>query len=729
MRGAPMTHPTRVAQQRGQRHPTGRDRLTAIPAVALALLLVFGMTGLALAAGPRLANSVTDQAGVLTPGEEATIADVLKSLRDSHGIQLFVAFVETTGADNVTDYTAALADDNSLGGNDALLVVAIEDRSDALWVGPSLDAVTNDEIDTILVNALEPRLADGDFAGAVAATADALADASVVDVPVTPSPTTAPGTASPGTAVPATVSPGGSGGGSGSGSGGGLDITLVIIVLIVGVGGFLVVRSILSRRASAKVAAAEGDQLSRDANRLLLETDEALKDATNDVEFAAAQWGDAEVVPYRDAIKRAGEELRAAFSIRQRLDDAQPETAAQRLALLQEIVARTTTANHLLDAQEARFDQLQDLERTAPEQLTAAGQAIETQRARRVTAAATLDRLMAGYAPSATGSITGNLSEADKALEAAAADVDHGRSLVAAKRSEAVVALRSAQDDLARATHLVDAVEHLAVELDGAAAKVPNELAAALSDVEAARTAIQHAAPGATSTQAAEALRAADQALAEARRAAEAHPLDPLAALRQATAANQAADAIVSNIRQAEEQERRRRETAATAVSSAHGHVTRAVDYITTRRHAVGREARTRAAEAEAQLDQAMRLVDTDPGGAAAAAARAAQLADEAYRLAAAEFDALDAGRGGPGGGDAGGPDLGMAILGDIIGAAMSGGGRGGWGGSPWGGPSGGARPGPFGGGGGGRLGGGGFGRPGGGGGGGGGGRVRGGRW
>ncbi|MHB8890892.1 MAG: TPM domain-containing protein, partial [Candidatus Limnocylindrales bacterium] len=701
-----MTHPTRVAQQRGQRHPTGRDRLTAIPAVALALLLLLGMTGLALAAGPRLTNSVTDQAEVLTPGEEATIANVLKGLRDSHGIQLFVAFVETTGADTVTDYTAALADDNSLGGNDALLVVAIEDRSDALWVGPSLDAVTNDEIDAILVDVLEPGLAGGDFAGAVVATADALADASVVDVPGTPSPTTAPGTA-----APATAAPGGSGGGSGSGSGGGLDITLVIIVLIVGVGGFLVVRSILSRRASAKVAAAEGDQLNRDANRLLLETDEALKDATNDVEFAAAQWGDAEVVPYRDAIKRAGEELRAAFSIRQRLDDAQPETAAPRLALLQEIVARTTTANHLLDAQEARFDQLQDLERTAPEQLTAAGQAIETQRARRVTAAATLDRLMAGYAPSATGSITGNLSEADKALEAAAADVDHGRSLVATKRSEAVVALRSAQDDLARATHLVDAVERLAVELDGAAAKVPNELAAARSDVEAARKAIQHAAPGAASTQAAEALRAADQALAEARRAAEAHPLDPLAALQQATAANQAADAIVSNIRQAEEQERRRRETASTAVSSARGHVTRAVDYITTRRHAVGREARTRAAEAEAQLDQAMRLVDTEPEGAAAAAARAAQLADEAYRLAAAEFDALDAGRGGPGGGSAGGPDLGMAILGGIIGAAMSGGGRGGWGGSPWGGPSGGARPGPFGGGGGGRVGGGGFGR------------------
>jgi uncharacterized membrane protein YgcG len=727
-----MTYPTVVAR-RGQTHSSRRDRPALIAAVVLAVALLTALAGMVSAAGPKLANSVTDQADVLTKSEETAIAAALQGLRDSHGIQLFVAFVESTGGDNVTDYTSALASSNSLGGNDALLVVSIGDRSDALWVGPSLDAVTNAEIDAILVDVLEPGLAKGDFAGAIIASANALADASYVDVPGTAAPTVATVTAAPATvtAAPATAAPGTTGSGSGSGGGSGL---LLVVVVIVVVGGFLTVRAIRKQRGGAQAAAVDTEQLNRDANSALLATDEALKDAANDVEFAAAQWGDAEVVPYREAIAKAGLELRAAFSARQRLDDAQPETDAQRQVLLKEIVARTTTANQLLDAQEQRFDQLQDLERTAPEQLAAAAVAIEALRPRQVAASRTLDGLTTRYAASATASVAGNLPEADKALAAAAAATDQGQSLVATKRNEAVSALRAAQDALTSATHLVEAVERLAAELDEAAAKLSGELAAAAADIEKARAAVQQAATGSPDPQAAESLRAAESALAQARTAAEARPLDPLVALQRATAANQAADAIIGTIRAAEEQRRRRIATTGTAILSARGHVTRAVDYITTRRHAVGGEARTRAAEAEAQLAEAARLAEADPEQATAAAGRATQLADEAYRLASEEFNALDAGDRAArdpagsfnqaGGGDGG--EIAAAIIGGIIGAAAAGGGRGGWGGSPWGGSAGGTGPGPFGGGGGGRLRGGGFGSPGGGGGG---GRARGGRW
>ncbi len=689
-----MRNPTQIALC-GRLHPVRHLSVSAARAAASALLLLVAAAGLALGAGPRLSESVTDQAGVLTTGEEAAIADALEDLRADHGIQLFVAFVDTTGSDNVSAYTDALATDNSLGGNDALLVVAVEDRSDALWVGPTLDEVTDDEIDAILVETLEPGLAEGDFAGAVIASVAALGDAATVATSATAAPASAPATVPPGGTV---------GDRSDSGSGGGISLTPVIILVLVLVVGLVVARTLLKRRSGAAEAAATTEQLNHDANRLLLETDEALKDAANDVEFAAAQWGDAEVIPYRDAIAQADVELRAAFAIRQRLDDAEPETAAQREAMLREIVARTANANQLLDAQEERFDQLADLERTAPEQLVAAGLAIEALRTRRTAATATMDRLVATYAPSATGSVAGNLPEADKALDDASAEAERGRSLVDSQRNEAVMALRHAQEGLAGATHLVEAVERMAVELDGAAAKLPEELAAAEADVTAARAAVQQSQPAPLVPQAAEALRAAELALDEARRTAAARPLDPLAALQQAMAANAAADAIIGSIRAAEEQARRRRETAATAVTSARGRVTRSVDYITTRRHAVGQQARTRAAEAEAQLAEATGLVETDPERATTAASRAAQLADEAYRLASAEFEAANAHQGGP--------DLGTAILGGIVGSAVTGVGRGGWGGSPWGGSGGGSRrPGPTGGGGG-RLRGGGFGSP-----------------
>ena len=136
------------------------------------------MPGQVIAEGePVLHQAVTDQADVLTADEERRVADDLERLRADHGIQLFAAYVDTTGGATVTDFAATTAEMNSLGGNDALLLVAVDDRSDALWVGPSLDGVTDAEIDAILVDAVEPNLQSGDFVAAIVDGGDALADA------------------------------------------------------------------------------------------------------------------------------------------------------------------------------------------------------------------------------------------------------------------------------------------------------------------------------------------------------------------------------------------------------------------------------------------------------------------------------------------------------------------------------------------------------------------------
>jgi hypothetical protein len=237
-----------------------------------------------------------------------------------------------------------------------------------------------------------------------------------------------------------------------------------------------------------------------------------------------------------------------------------------------------------------------------------------------------------------------------------------------------------------------------------------------------------------------------EAALGDARRAAEARPFDPLAAMQRAVAANQAADAIVAQVADVNAQAARRRQVAEAAIATAQGHVSRAIDYITTRRHGVGETARTRAAEAEMRLKEARGLAAANPEGATATANRAIELADEAYRLAAGEFEGWDRG-----GGPVAGPyrpqgadtEVIGAVVGGFLGAVLGGAARGGsgrgsgWGGSPWGGGGGGPMTGGFGlpgggGGGGGRSRGGGFNMPSGGGGfggGGGGGRVRGGRW
>ena len=83
----------------------------------------------------------------------------------------------------------------------------------------------------------------------------------------------------------------------------------------------------------------------------------------------------------------------------------------------------------------------------------------------------------------------------------------------------------------------------------------------------------------------------------------------------QATAANQAADAILAGLREAEAQRQRRAQLATSAIATAQAHVERAIDFITTRRHGVGRTARTRAAEADARLTDARTLRGRRPRG------------------------------------------------------------------------------------------------------------------
>ena len=454
-------------------------------AAALLLLALIAAPALALDEPPRLESQVTDQAGVLTAAEEEEVAAALEQLRGDTDIQLFTAYIDTTGGEDVNAFTEATAAASSLGGNDALILVAIEDRSYSMWVGPSLDEITDDEIDAILTESLEPALVDGEFAAAMVSAAAATGLAVQSEAAVTPAPAT------PVAPAPTAGSGSGSGADSGSGSsGGGFNLTPILAILLVAGGLFLVGRAIMQRRASTKAQAVALDTLNRDANRELLGADEALKDAANDVEFAAAQWGDQEVVPYREAIRLANDELRAAFALRQKLDDAYPERPPERDAMLREIIARCTRAQQALDAQEQRFDDLRDLEASAPAQLAALPAVIEALRTRCTAADQVATRLRAVYAPSATASVDGNLAEAAKALDAAAGEAGRGSAIVETKPSEGVVALRRAQEAMARATQLVEAVERLATGLDDAAARLPAELEAAARDVAAARDAV-----------------------------------------------------------------------------------------------------------------------------------------------------------------------------------------------------------------------------------------------
>jgi uncharacterized membrane protein YgcG len=687
------------------------DRLTPLlrrvvtPAtLALALLFVAAVSASA-EPPPSLEGPVTDHAGVL---DVAEVERAIERTLDEHGVQAWVLFVASTDGQPATDYAEETFRINSMGADDVLLLVAIDDRTDAIWVAEGLGGITPEEVDAIISGELEPRLRDGDFTGAAVATVGALGEASTNAEEPPPVATVAPGQPEP--------EPDGDDGG------GALGFLLPLLAIgAIGAGVFLVYRAMRARSTGEERDRRTG-KLARDANALLISTDERIRDAAQEVDFVEAQYGPAEVDPLKGAVAQAREEMRAAFAIRQRLDDAEPETPEAREQMLNEIVQRLSQANATLDAQTERIRVLRDLERDAPATLAALPDRIAAVEARIPVAEAGLSGL-GRYAPSASQSVRGNVVEARKGLAGAREAVTAGTaSLQAGDTARAASSTRLALEGVTGAAGLLDAIDRLGASIAAAEQQLPAELREAETDLADAGDMARGLEPG---SPLATRLSAAERALAEARAAAAATPGDPATALSKATEAHRLGDEVLAAAREEVAARQRLEASAAASIRTAAAAIDRASDFIATRRPGVGRAARTRLAEAERNLADASALERSDPALAAQAAGRAERLADEAYRLADDDFNDWD--QGGPGWGQrrGNGGDVAGAILGGILGGILSGGGTGGggWGGSPWGG-SGGRRGGGFPGwGGGGGLGGGGFG------GGGGGGFGRGGRW
>lgn len=705
---------------RPRRHPILRRSAAAAAILALALAAT------ALAADPpRLDGPITDQVGALDGGA-SEITRALDVLLEDEGVQLFVLFVDSTEDLTVTEFVDETARINSLGADDALLLVALEDRTDAIWVSESLP-ITDGELSEVIAGTLEPGLREGDFPAAVIATAEALGRA----MSPIPEPTFVPGP---------TVGPGAPDGG---GSGGGLLGLVGIVLLGLGIVALLVwgasrLGISVTRWREAEERDRRTGKLAREANALLIALDDRTRASEQEAGFVEAQFGAEEAAPFRTAVAAAKAELGGAFEIRQRLDDSEPEDPPTRELMLKDIIERLGRGAAILDAQAARIDELRNLEREAPAILASLPAQADSLSARLPDAAAILRSLTEAYAEPAWAAVKGNVVEASKGIAGARAAIDRGNVAVAAGRGGAAAReIVVAQQGIAGAAALLDAIEVAGRTIRETEASLDAHLEAAEADIAAAREAAPLDRPAGTPPRDSE-FAEADAAVVAARAAADAIPPEPIGAGRAAAAAQRLASELLAAVRADAEQEARFAAALDTSIAAARAEVDRAHDFISTRRGGVGRRARTRLAEAERLLAAAEANSVTEPKRAMSDAQRADKLAGEAYSIASMEFARWDqTGRAQTTGGDVAG-----AILGGIIGGILSGGGgRGaGWGGSSWGstgsgrsGRSGGGSGRPSGGGwggGGGRSAGGGFGGFGGfGGGGGGGGRSQGGRW
>ena len=661
--GRQMTHPSPRPAERRLSGPTF-VLLLALAALAAALLAP-AVAGQVI---PRLETAITDQTGVLDDSR-TEIENALDDLFDRTGVQLYVLFVDSTGSMHIADYAAAVGEQN-LGTTDALLVVALGDRTDDISVGSDLRGrISQTRLDQIREDVLEDRLAAGDFGGAVVDTSDALAAA------FAPLPTTSPaGTATP--VPPPTVQPTTGPNGPDQGAGGGISLLAILGVVLIAAGViwlFVRVRQLRAERQQAFDEAKRQEEMGREANRLLIATDDALRDAEQELGFAEAEFGADNSRSLREALGAARRELNACFAIGQKLDDSEPETPEQRRQMIGEIIERCAAIQKQVEGQQAELARLRDLERNAPTVLEhLAGESTRLDERLAADATAVAARL-ARYGRASTESVAGNLAAAREKAAAGRGHIADGRAAVAEGRSaDAAVAANQAQDLLEDAAELIDAISKLADSLDATAAKLAAELAAARTNVAQARHAAQGVAAGAL----AETLRQATTALAEAEGAAGTDQPDVLTAYRRATEANTLADQLLAGAREEQAKRERTMQSAISAIAAAEASYARANGYVSSYRRSqeISRMARNRLVEAERHLAEARALLNTDTAAALSHAQSADRLANEAYSLAQQvppSYDQYDPSRHRPD------TDLGSLVIGAILGSMIGGGGGG----------------------------------------------------
>lgn len=649
-------------------------RITRLISAALAVLIAVLLVAPGAAAQPpqRLPSSITDSAGVLSPSDRAGVQAAIDKLYADRHIRLWVAYVDVFSGQTADDWGRSTARLSELGSNDALLAVAIADRSYAFLVSDGITEINAGKVDALRRNQIEPALHRSDWAGAAAVAASGL-DAAAAPAEVSWAPI----------------------------------LIALAAVAAAGVVVWLVARHLRRRRHRAALAAARRvdatdpnaladvpvfalDALSREK---VVDVDNAVRTSANELQLAIDEFGEERTRPFAQAVASAKAAMEHAFTVRQQLDDDIPETPAQQRDLLTGVIVTASKADRELETQRASFEQLRDLVLNAGERLDALTRQLVELTGRIPVSERHLVELHREFDATALSSVSGNVKTAQDRAAFAERNITRARGLaehpVTGGQSELVDAVRAAESGLGQGRALLDAVDNAARDIRHAVATLPEAIADAEAGIAQADAQLQRGA-GTHKSELAAARDTAVKAVAAARANS-----DPLGAFTALTKADSDLDGLLDTVAEERAAAERLARTLEQALFTASSRIRAVSDYIDTRRGSVGPEARTRLAEARRRLEAAQDKRATDVAGAITQANGAATLAAAAQSLAKADVQSAQReyyGRygGGPGGGNDTGAMLGGIIIGNILsGGRMGGGGGGGWSPTSFGGSSG----------------------------------------
>ena len=590
-----------------QEAPVTRIRRFSLIAVLTAMLLALGLP--ALAASPMsISDSVTDPDGWLSSADRSTIESAT-SRAASSGKPVKVVVVANFSGTDADSWCKQTVERSSLTNGTVVYVIAYSQRRDAAcsYNGPSSSSLQS------AVRASEAQLTPNPL------TSSAVANGVNAFVNTLVSGSSSSGSSSTGSSYSSNA-------GATNDDTGSLFGMFVMFLLLVG--GVIAIaigvarssrRNRLAAQQATQVDAERAARAAQDANRQLLSADEQVRTATDELNYARAQFGLNSTDEFARAIEAGKAAVSRGFSAQGQMNSA--TVPAEQLRLATAIMQDLGANMNPLSAIQASFATKRAEQASLPERIAEARERLAEELTNLERAKSELASISTLYPAQMLASLQDNPEQASALLTSARTALDTAEASAPTDRAHAASALDTALRALTMANHQTDAIFSAKSDLDA----IRDRLVAAISSISSDITDVNelHTDPAVFNPMVAD----AHAAIAEAQ-AALANTGDPLAALEHLRMSEATLDAALEPLRTKEEAYEKARTAAEAQISLAESAVSQAQRYVQGRRGAIDLELRSTLNNAETALSTAQRSLEDDPEAASTHAMNARALAD-----------------------------------------------------------------------------------------------------
>lgn len=585
-----------------------RTRRFSIIALLSTFLIALGAP--AFATSPVTTSGiVTDPGGWLSDSDRSAIETAARTAR-TKGITIDVVVVPDFSGQKPDAWCKASATASSSKDSDILYAIAYNERSDVFC---SKKAPVSQ---TVLDNA--QRQAEATLTSNPLTASDTAIGAqtfinSVVSGYQSPSST---GSSSSRSSSSRTSSPG----------------TGTMLVMLIIVGGVVIAllvhnnsrrsRGAGSAQTPAQAANMPGMSVAETvtlANRQLLSADEQVRSASDELDFARAQFGIAATDEFARTLEAARAAVARGFERQKQMEDATSD--AEKRTTASAIMRDLGENMNPLGTIQATFEQRRSEQATLPSRITEASERLVEQRSDLDRATAELAAIAGIYPAQMLTSLQDNPEQAHALLETAASAIEAAKQAVDTDRALAESTLDTAHRALMMAKHQTDAIFSAKSDLDA----IRDRLGAAIGSISAdlADVTSLKAEPTVFDPLVAD----ARAAIAEGQ-AALMNNGDPLAALEHLRTSEANIDAALAPLRSQRENAEKARANAQAQISLAETAFERAERYVQGRRGAIDLSVRSTLHDSEQSLKAARAAISSDPAKASALASDARAKAD-----------------------------------------------------------------------------------------------------